>query len=159
MLQKILKNIGFVLSILLLVLIIVHICLPLFGISYKIVVSGSMEPNIKVGSLVYIKNVNFSSLEVGDVITYSIDNTYITHRIVSIDALTNSVITKGDANISNDLASVSSSQIVGKVTFVIPVIGYIIYYCQQNIFLIFGIILFIILLTIFIKMIKNYKKG
>lgn len=117
-----------------------------------------MEPNIHVGSLIYIKTVNFDNLKVGDVITYSLGDSTITHRIISIDYDSLTCITKGDANESIDLSAVSSSQIVGKVFIIIPLLGYVVYFIKQNLVLIIGITITIALIIVLIKLIKNYKK-
>ena len=156
--KKILKIVLNVILIIILVFLVLLLLLPIVGINNKVVVSGSMEPNIHVGSLIYIKQVNFNNLNVGDVITYSLGDTTITHRIISIDYDSLTCITKGDANESIDLSAVSSSQIVGKVFLTIPILGYIVYFIKQNLVLIIGLIITIVLIIVLIKLIKNYKK-
>ncbi len=47
--------------------------LRIFGYKTFVVVSPSMEPDIKTGSLVYVKDVKPGEIEVGDVITYALD--------------------------------------------------------------------------------------
>lgn len=156
--KKILKIILNVILVIILVFLICLLLLPIFGINNKVVVSGSMEPNIHVGSLIYIRNVNFDNLKVGDVITYSLGDSTITHRIISIDYDSLTCITKGDANESIDLSAVTSSQIVGKVFIIIPLLGYVVYFIKQNLVLIIGIAITIVLIIVLIKLIKNYKK-
>ncbi len=156
--KKILKIILNVILVIILVFLICLLLLPIFGINNKVVVSGSMEPNIHVGSLIYIKTVSFDNLKVGDVITYSLGDSTITHRIISIDYDSLTCVTKGDANESIDLSAVSSSQIVGKVFIIIPLLGYVVYFIKQNLVLIIGIVITIALIIVLIKLIKNYKK-
>ncbi len=156
--KKILKIILNIILVIILVFLICLLLLPIFGINNKVVVSGSMEPNIHVGSLIYIKTVNFDNLKVGDVITYSLGDSTITHRIISIDYDSLTCITKGDANESIDLSAVTSSQIVGKVFIIIPLLGYVVYFIKQNLILIIGIVITIALIIVLIKLIKNYKK-
>ncbi len=80
--------------------------LPITGnIKILTVVSGSMEPNIKLGSVVLVKPV--SDYKIGDVITFGeITKTKapITHRIADIKISGNQkvYITKGDANNTAD---------------------------------------------------------
>ena len=75
----------------------------LFGFKVFTVLSGSMEPKYPVGSLIYVKKVDYTTLKSGDVITFMLDeNTVATHRIVEVvpDQEDPSVIrfrTKGDA--------------------------------------------------------------
>lgn len=100
--------------------------------NYKVltVMSGSMEPAIKTGSLIFTQPAN--SYGVGDIITFRPENTTsnkktTTHRIVDIktESSGKSFVTKGDANESNDGPSVKRSQILGKYLFKIPYLGYL----------------------------------
>ena len=69
------------------------------GYSQYAVLSGSMEPDIHVGAIVYNKDFSEDAIEEGTVITYQLsEKTLITHRIVSIDRESRTVITQGDAN-------------------------------------------------------------
>ena len=108
----------------------------LFGLSPYTVLSGSMEPNYHVGSLVYVKEVEPHQLKVGDTITYTISGgTVVTHRIVEVlhDEDNPAIIsfrTKGDNNKVADGTPVRSSNVIGKVVFSIPYIGYVTYFIQ-----------------------------
>ena len=122
----------------------------LLGFDQFAVLSGSMEPNIHVGAIVYDKEVEPESLEVDDVITYQLSgNTMVTHRIVAIDAEAGTVTTKGDANETEDGSPVSFENIVGKYAFNIPFLGYISIYAKTplGIGAICGILIVIILLN------------
>ncbi|MDO4182250.1 MAG: signal peptidase I [Coriobacteriia bacterium] len=97
-----------------------------FGVSPYIVGSGSMEPAIPQGSLVYIKhNVDTSSLQVGDIIAFQHRQTdpVVTHRITGIDPQTGRYATKGDANTAQDAEETSPDQVIGKALFSIPLAG------------------------------------
>lgn len=101
---------------------------PITG-NYKVMVvlSGSMEPAIKVGSVVVVKPV--ANYEVGDIITFGPmgkNKMPITHRIAEIKEKEGRMIyvTKGDANDSTDSNEVPKNQIVGKALFSVPYIGY-----------------------------------
>lgn len=55
----------------------------LMGYEEMAVLTGSMEPKYPVGTLIFVKEADPNTLEVGDVITYHLDsNTVVTHRIV-----------------------------------------------------------------------------
>lgn len=57
----------------------------LIGFQVFTVLSGSMEPTYHVGSLIYVKDVDYTELEAGDVITFMLDeDTVATHRIVEV---------------------------------------------------------------------------
>lgn len=98
----------------------------LLGYTQLAVLSGSMEPNIHVGSIVYVdKSINGDDLEVGDVVTYSLSSgAYVTHRVVSLDKTSGTVVTQGDANNTPD-GEIEYSRILGRVKFHLPYLGYI----------------------------------
>lgn len=130
-------------------------------IGYKsfAVVSGSMEPNIPVGSIVYAKEIEFNKLQEGDVITFYSGDNIVTHRIVEITDNDKSFKTKGDANNDNDGGKVLYSDIIGKVVFSLPFLGYI----SMNIKTPLGIamicaVIFVILLLNYIPEIFNEEK-
>ena len=84
------------------------------------VVSGSMEPTIKVGDIIVI-DVEDKDYKIGDIITFrDINGSFVTHRIISIED--NVMVTQGDANDSVD-EEMSVSSIVGKYTMRIPGAG------------------------------------
>lgn len=114
----------------------------LSGYSLKafVVQSGSMEPAIKAGSVaVTLKVPEYSR---GDIITFSAmgDNkNLVTHRIYTKEG--NEYITKGDANEEADQLNVKDKQIVGKVVFSIPYIGYLVDFGKKP----YGFILVVII--------------
>lgn len=94
--------------------------IEVFGYTDAIVISGSMEPQIDVGDMVIIHEKD--SYQIGDIITFiQGDETGVTHRIIG--QTDNGFITKGDANNTEDMAVVTSDQIVGKVVKIIPHLG------------------------------------
>ncbi|MBP3493963.1 MAG: signal peptidase I [Oscillospiraceae bacterium] len=109
----------------------------LIGLQPYMVLSGSMEPTYHVGSLVYVKDVDYKELTVGDPITYLInEDTVVTHRIIEVlvDENDPDVIryfTKGDANESPDGESVHYRNVLGKPVFTIPYLGYVSNYIQH----------------------------
>ena len=106
----------------------------LAGIKTYVVISGSMEPAIPVGSMVYSKEVDPATLETGDVIVFYSSNSLqggsgevipITHRVVANDTAAGEITTKGDANEQNDISKVTYLNVEGKVIFHIPHMGYL----------------------------------
>ena len=89
-----------------------------FGYGGAVVLSGSMEPAIKVDELIIVKTAN--SYEPGDVVVYQNGTILVVHRIMAMDGET--VITRGDANNTND-DPVELSQVKGKVIAHIPHVG------------------------------------
>lgn len=106
----------------------------LFGVEIYTVLSGSMEPVYKTGSVIYVIGADRDTLQVGDVITYRMSGDVIaTHRIVEVTEQEGEYWyrTKGDANEIVDGKPVSESQIVGTPVFTVPYLGYLVEYMQS----------------------------
>ena len=92
----------------------------IFGIRPMIVVSGSMEPVLPVGSLVVTKAVTADEVEVGDVVGYWTGNRFIginpiiLHRVIAITE--EGYLLKGDNNETADLP-VKPEQIIYRVVY------------------------------------------
>lgn len=104
--------------------------------NYKIMVvqSGSMEPVIKTGSIVMIKPMQ--DYKIGDIISFdqiTRDKTPITHRIYDIKVTEGQpiYITKGDANNAPDTREIQKKDVLGKVLFSIPFIGYAVDFAKK----------------------------
>jgi len=97
------------------------------------VLSGSMNPEIKKGSVVVVKPVD--DYKIGDIITFgeSKQKDPTTHRIEEIKVVGGIpvYITKGDANNAPDRKEISKKDIIGKVLFDIPYFGYIVNFAQK----------------------------
>ena len=114
-----------------LLIMLVAACLPLtvprvFGYQLYTVVSGSMEPAIPVGSLLYIQSAQPENMVPDDVIAFygGRDSTaVITHRVVENREFMGEFITKGDANEKEDMEPVSYDNFIGKVRLAIPAAG------------------------------------
>jgi signal peptidase len=95
-----------------------------------VVLSGSMQPTFHAGDVIVTVDTPVRSLQVNDIITYqSPDNPkcLMTHRIIKIlhDTQVLTFQTKGDANEDPDRYVVSSEQVVGRMVFAIPYVGYV----------------------------------
>lgn len=137
---------------------------PLYG-AY-VIISGSMEPIIKVKDAVIVRRVEEKDLKVGDVVTYvSMDEAYygilITHRIIDIKEENGQKIyvTKGDHNETPDRSPIEFGQINGKVVMRIPKIGYIKYFLVSSYGWIIAVVIPSLGIIIYdiIKLIKNIK--
>lgn len=104
-----------------------------------VVQTGSMEPIIGVGSLIFPKtndgiitpiDLTFPKYKIGDVIVFKKQqgNSLISHRVIGVKNEKDNVIykTKGDANNTPDSFFVSEKNIIGRVGFYLPYIGYLI---------------------------------
>ncbi|SFH97656.1 sortase B [Pseudobutyrivibrio sp. OR37] len=120
---KILKVIGNIL-IILVIITIAPIAIPkAFGVQAFNVISGSMEPTISVGSIVYVKNVDFEELAEGDVIAFESGASVVTHRIVGLNPEDRLIATKGDANNAADFNPVAYVNVIGKMVAHFPIYG------------------------------------
>ncbi|MBU0963771.1 signal peptidase I [Patescibacteria group bacterium] len=134
----------------------------IFGLRALSVKSGSMNPAIKTGSLIFTHPLD--DYQVDDIITYRSqgEKELITHRIIQISRLDNQISyrTQGDANDSPDSYLVPKRGVAGKVFLSMPILGYIISFAKTTL----GIILLVVIpATIIIyeeicKIKKEYKK-
>ena len=110
---------------------LVAVCVPLtvprlFGCHTYSVISGSMEPAIPTGSLVYIKSMEPEEMQTGDVIAFygaRDQASIITHRVVENRVVMGELITKGDANRTEDMNPVPYENVIGSVAYTIPAAG------------------------------------
>ena len=132
-----------------------------------IVLSGSMMPMMMPGDMIITNTINPENLKVGDVIAfkdpYGTPNTIVTHRIISIDDSSGSRIiqTIGDANGSPDVFSVPASSVIGKLAFVLPLVGYLPGFLKSNPIIYVLMIIVPVLLLIYgeIQTIANYSNS
>jgi len=108
-----------------------------------IVQSGSMEPSIKTGSAVFIQKQDTYNTD--EIITFSggnPKNETTTHRIVKSELINGQeiFITKGDANQGEDREQTKITNILGKVSFSLPYLGYIVAFTKTQMGFIFLIV-------------------
>jgi signal peptidase I len=111
----------------------------LTAVGYKpvAVYSGSMEPKISVGGLALDRPIPAHDVRIGDVITFSdpfVKGRLVTHRVVDILQTPRGLAyrTKGDANPGRDPWTIRLAGEVGRVSFSVPVAGYILYYAHTR---------------------------
>lgn len=145
-------------------LLIIVSAFPINGnIKMFTVLSGSMEPTIHTGSVVVIKPV--SNYKVGDIVTFG-QNTKTelptTHRISGERIQDGEKVfkTKGDANNGEDGKEISSKEILGKILFSIPWLGYVVDFVKKPM----GLMIVIVIPAVIIvydqlqKILKEMKK-
>lgn len=117
------KNVIFrILYVLIIIYLLVFVpCL--WGHKPLVVISGSMEPTLKVGGILYYEKIDLEDFKIDDILVYKTKDHIISHRIV--DIVDDGFITKGDANNSIDNNLINKNQVLGKGTdWSIPYIGY-----------------------------------
>jgi signal peptidase I len=110
--------------------ILVVVCFGLLfqlaGGRWFIVQTPSMGQAAPIGTLVFDSPATYSSLRVGQIISFhpptSPDETY-THRIVSITSA--GISTRGDINGATDPWTLHRADIIGRVTTILPGIGWL----------------------------------
>ena len=109
---------------------------PRLGWETHPVLSGSMEPTLKVGGLIITKPENIQNIKENDIITFNISpDSMVTHRVVGIEIREGKpwFQTKGDANNEPDNDYVSSEgEKMRKVVFHIPYLGFAAVFMQKK---------------------------
>lgn len=140
----------------------------LFGYQIKTVLSGSMEPNIKTGSIVIVKTGGDPTIfKENDIVTFkATENRIVTHRIVDVVQKNGKTMyrMKGDSNKTKDMNLVLPQNVIGKYTNItIPYIGYFIEFTKSKggsllLFLIPGLLLFGYSLIAIWRTLTQHKK-
>ncbi|MCR3956303.1 MAG: signal peptidase I [Gudongella sp.] len=121
----------------------------LFGNRLYVVDSGSMEPALRMNSLIVVNERAPDQIEMGDILTYygPESRTRVTHRVVEIGPNYEYFITQGDANNTEDAMPVEQERVIGIVALSIPFIGYVFRFLSSTQGIIFiisvGIIAFV----------------
>ncbi len=149
-------------------LLVAAMYLPrLFGIKTYVVTSGSMEPQIPVGSLVYVQKVEPTEIKVGDTITFYLKNTGIpaTHQVYEVDLQNQLFRTQGinnrdeNGNILQDVDPVSFDSLIGKASFSIPFLGDINRFCTTapGYYRLLAAVILIVAISIIVDMMPQRK--
>lgn len=130
--RMIFRAVSWVLLVAVTLLALVVVVVPLVtGAKPYTILTGSMAPQYPPGTLVVVKPVDASEINLGDVITYQLESgkpEVVTHRVVAVgtDAEGGRIFTtRGDANDGDDPEPVRPVQIVGKLWYSVPYIGWI----------------------------------
>lgn len=195
--NKILKILGFVVQMVLILILVGLVVLSFatrlpflsrMGLNFFAVTSGSMEPTIPVGSLIYAGKYRLEDLKKGSIITFKVKNeedkavSIVTHRIDAVlkketirkikddkggekekKIVKYDFVTKGDANNTVDARTVPLGNIIGLYQWHIPKIGYVTNFAQTGKGFLLLIILPAVILIVWelislITYIKNYYK-
>ena len=106
------------------------------GHEMYIVMSDSMNPEFYKGSLAFVRESPPQEIFSNDIITYHSPvnpDSLVTHRVVEVRTQNRySYITRGDANPANDPNPVPSANVVGRVVYTVPYIGYLLDFVQTR---------------------------
>lgn len=120
----------------------------IFGYRFYQVLTNSMAPQpdspsrgFYAGDIVLVKMTDGSKVKEGDIVTFQVGDgdRYLTHRMVERLTELNGqegdyIVTKGDANNSKD-PPIPADKVYGKVAFVIPRMGSVLNFVQENLWL------------------------
>ena len=129
--RKVVNWIGNVLLALVILAVVFFFLAPhLLGMNFFTIYGGSMMPTIPIGSVVAVKSVEASAIKAGDIITFRTSmetDKVVTHRVVEVSNGSGapSFHTAGDSNAKPDGNAVLAENVVGKVWFHVPFLGYL----------------------------------
>ncbi len=106
-------------------LVFLAIAPRLVGFQGHVVVSGSMEPRLSPGDVVLTRPVLPQDLQPGQVLLFPDPegaDRLVLHRLVSFDAR-GDLVTRGDANQSNDTTHVPARSVIGEAQVRVPYVG------------------------------------
>jgi signal peptidase I len=164
--MKILVNVLLIIVVIVVgLLILSRYSLPGLNFDVLVVETGSMEPAIKTGSIVFVSPVDLYTEE--DIITFQRSASKlgapITHRIVGVEVVSGEYVytTKGDANDFSDTARVLQKEVLGKVRFHMPYIGWVLGAAKTQL----GFIILVIIPALLVvfdevrRILREIKKG
>ncbi|NLT10133.1 MAG: signal peptidase I [Ruminococcus sp.] len=162
--HKVLTIIGAILCVILIPILVINVTLiiksytnkdevpKLGGFCPLIVLTESMDPVIKSGDLIIVKQIDGKDVSVGDIIAfYDPDGngkSILTHRVTSIEE-NNGILsfrTKGDANNTEDKKSVPEDKLVGRYKKRIPKAGHAAMFMQTTAGLVICVLLPLLML-------------
>lgn len=124
-----LANIALVIAVIICLTVVVQVTtngyVQIGGFSLFRIITGSMEPELPVGSLIICQDTPISQIETNDIVCFRSKNPQIlgqivTHRVVNITVSGDGAVlleTKGDANLSADAEYVTQDNLIGKVNY------------------------------------------
>lgn len=138
-----------------------------FGYSFYVVVTGSMEPEIHVGDLIVVKETDKADIKVGDDILFYTDDDYwisqnierVVHRVIAIDDTGEEIsfTTKGVANLSADREP--AVNVIGVVKAKSTFFGKLVYGDKNLVFIVCVLILLVICVSVLLQLIKAVREG
>lgn len=141
--KKAANLLGLTAVLLLMVAAVLTYLAPHFGWRVDAVSSGSMEPELLTGSLVITRPVEPDAIVVGDIVTFrrgTVGENTITHRVIGIGHKSPLYFqTKGDANIQPDPFTVPAQNLVGRICFHVPHVGYMTQFLKTPLGFILGL--------------------
>lgn len=105
----------------------------LFGYETYDIISGSMEPALPVGSLVFVQPMAPEDVEPGNIVAFLSGESVVVHRVQKNQLVEGQLITKGDANDEADISPVSYDAVIGRVCLHLPIAGTLMTVCSSTV--------------------------
>ncbi len=160
--KKTAESLGLILAIAVMTTAMLTYLAPHFGWRLDVVTSGSMEPELKTGSLVMTRPVEPQEVVVGDIIVFSpngvtLGETWVIHRVIGIEEASPLYFkTKGDANDNPDPFKVPAWNLVGRIWFKVHYAVYFIGLIRTPWGFLFGLVIpGLIIITMYITSIRR----
>lgn len=158
--RRVLRNILAIVVALIGVFVLVML---LSGAKGFAVQSDSMAPRIVRGDVVFVRRIAFEDLAVGDIISarFPDDSGVFTHRITAIDTDKRQVQTRGDHTLSDDPAPTDESNIIGKLWFSLPYVGFLSFSLGNHtlIYILLGAAMILIMIRVALSVRKTESRG
>ena len=102
------------------------------GLDAYVVQGGPTEPALPIGSLVLVAPIPSNAVRVGDLVTITLPDRVLTHRVVAIEQDDGHAVfmLRGDASASPDPVAVQPAPVIGKPWVAIPTLGYAVNYAE-----------------------------
>jgi len=160
-----LRIIADIVIVFIILVLLINIIPYAFGLKPYAVLTGSMSPAIKTGSLILVEKTGFDDIYVNDIAAFESNKApgkRFTHRIIEKNIEDRTFITKGDASAHQDVLPATEDTLIGKVVHLpIPLLGYPVY-LLSSLFAKITVLVIIALWTAFeieIYILRKHKKG
>lgn len=95
----------------------------LLGYEIYHIISGSMEPEIPVGSVIYVSPTPAEEMREGEIAAFWREDVVVAHRVLENNVIEGQLVTKGDANEQKDIDPVAYRDLIGRVERHFPYLG------------------------------------
>ena len=158
--KKAAEYLGFTLIILLMAAAVLTYLAPHLGWRVNTVCSGSMEPQLKVGSLVIARPVEPETISVGDIIIFrptTAGKNPISHRVIGIGHRSPLYFqTKGDASDVPDPFTVPARNLVGRICLHVPYVGHATEFLKTPFGFVLGLVVpTLIIIVVYVRSIRR----
>lgn len=144
--KTLLNIIGFAVSLLLMAAtMFIHLA-PHLGWRVENIRSNSMAPQLQRGTVVVAQVTAPQTITVGDIIIFrpvaTEGTNLLCHRVVAIETASPAQFkTKGDADVAHDPAMVPARNLVARVSFHIPWLGYVVQFLKTRLGLLLALVI------------------